>query len=387
MKHVAVMVCILLMACLSHAYDEYDEIDIHGFISQGYLQSDKYNFQSNDTEEGTFEYNEIGINFTTSLTDSLRLGIQFFAYDFGELGNDDIIVDYALAEYRYTNWLGIRVGKIKKPIGIYNQSRDVDAARTCVLLPSSIYHEYYRDVQLSSKGIGIFGSLPWGFDYQLNYGVFEIFPDGGILKKMSNTFKSFDVTAFSGDPKPSYTTQINYRTPLRGLILSAVAYNNDMDVESTVGEMNLKTKDYILSMEYEYKNFIFSTEYRGGTTTFTLESFLELELSDQAYYLNFRYRFNDFFELGTYYSVSYNNKDDKNGKMVVQVGNNEFPVYDDQADAWLKDIAISFRFDIFDNWIVKLEGHMMNGLLDVDYSDPTPSEDWFLYAFKVSYSF
>ena len=43
-----------------HAFDlenEWGTIDIHGFISQGFLKSDRNNFYAK-TEDGTFRFNE-----------------------------------------------------------------------------------------------------------------------------------------------------------------------------------------------------------------------------------------------------------------------------------------------------------------------------------------
>ena len=89
------------------------DVDIHGFISQGYLKSENNTLWFTDTEDGTFQFNEMGINFMTNVSDGLQLGMQFFARDLGELGNDEIVVDWAYADYFYRKWLGIRAGKIK----------------------------------------------------------------------------------------------------------------------------------------------------------------------------------------------------------------------------------------------------------------------------------
>ena len=62
------------------------EVDIHGFISQGYLKSTGNNFLA-ETKRGTWEFTEVGINFGTYVTDELRLGMQLFARDLGEMGN------------------------------------------------------------------------------------------------------------------------------------------------------------------------------------------------------------------------------------------------------------------------------------------------------------
>ena len=57
-----------------------DQIVIQGFISQGYLKSSKNNFFSS-SKDGTFEFNEMGINFSTDIDDKLHMGMQFFAND------------------------------------------------------------------------------------------------------------------------------------------------------------------------------------------------------------------------------------------------------------------------------------------------------------------
>ena len=59
-------------------------VDIHGFISQGFIMSDTYNYLTHNSKEGSFDYNEVGINFSKEMTDKLRLGIQLFARDLGD---------------------------------------------------------------------------------------------------------------------------------------------------------------------------------------------------------------------------------------------------------------------------------------------------------------
>ncbi len=58
------------------------EVMIHGFASQGFLQSTDNEFLG-ETSNGTFNFNEIGINFAVQLTDELRFGIQLFSRDLG----------------------------------------------------------------------------------------------------------------------------------------------------------------------------------------------------------------------------------------------------------------------------------------------------------------
>ena len=121
---------------------EFGDVDIHGFVSQGYLQSDENNFIMAQTKEGTFEFNELGINFTTMLLPHLRAGVQLFAKDLGVIGNDQVEIDWAYGDYRWKDWAGIRVGILKIPHGLYSETRDIDALRTCILLPQSVYSNW-----------------------------------------------------------------------------------------------------------------------------------------------------------------------------------------------------------------------------------------------------
>ncbi len=109
------------------------------------------------------------------------------------------------------------------------------------------------------------------------------------------------------------------------------------------------------------------------------------ELESQGYYGSVSYRFADWFELGTYYSVMYPEIDDKDGERYAMT---------EEYRAWLKDLCLTARFDINSNWVAKVEGHMMDGaammnsvINPVDENGERYEKDWFLYAVKVSYNF
>ncbi len=74
-----------------------DLVDIHGFISQGYLKTDNNNYLA-DTKDGSTQFNEMGINFRTSPTDKLTIGCQFFARDLGAVGNDEVTLGWVVGD-------------------------------------------------------------------------------------------------------------------------------------------------------------------------------------------------------------------------------------------------------------------------------------------------
>lgn len=376
-KKIAILLIMFVFTAM-HVAAENGQIRINGFLSQGYLKSDENNYLNARTKDGTFEFNEIGLVVSNQLTDSLRFGMQFFAKDLGDIGNDDVTIDWALGDYQFRNWLGLRVGKLKRPTGLYNQSRDVDAARTAIFLPSSIYSENFREAVLSVKGLGIYGTLPGNIDYQVTHGVMDIPLEGSVVKRINDgslaeSFGTVAKTAVDDSP----TVHFIWNTPLDGLRLGGTYYEFDFTI-STAGldpnppvDIGIEGYRWIASAEYTWRDLVLSGEYIGGTDEVTLITFgTETPDTDkEGYYGMATYRLTDYLELGTYYSVWYPNKDNKD--------NNNYH----------KDTALTTRFDLNDFWILKIEGHHMKGVAEVDASTETIEDTWYLFAAKVTYSF
>lgn len=70
-----------------------DPIDVHGFVSQGFILTSKNEYLAH-SKRGSVEFSEVGLNLTKSLTEDLRLGVQFFAHELGPIGNFDPQVDW-----------------------------------------------------------------------------------------------------------------------------------------------------------------------------------------------------------------------------------------------------------------------------------------------------
>ncbi len=122
---------------------------IHGFLSQGYINSVGNNFFA-DSKDGTFQINEVGLTIASQVKDQLRLGLQVFPRDLGRDGNNELRLDWGYADYHHADWLGVRLGKIKRPMGLYNEERDSDFLRPMAFLPQSIYDEVRRDMLVAS---------------------------------------------------------------------------------------------------------------------------------------------------------------------------------------------------------------------------------------------
>jgi hypothetical protein len=356
-------------------------LDVHGFVSQGFLKSTEYNYLAHDSKDGSFQFNEMAISFSKQATDKLRLGIQLFARDLGDVANDKITVDWAYGDYRWKDWLGLRVGKIKIPRALYNETRDADMLRTSVILPQTLYGDLMRDTSIAVRGVGLYGSVdtnhPGTINYQFLGGVVPTDLEAGVGKIIGSSL------AGEMDMENAYVGVLSWDTPVEGLALKVSTLNTKGKwpyevAPGFVTTFNMeKYTTTIYSVEYTWDNLLLAAEY--GTIEIGQEILGNSSTNtDESYYVMASYRFTDWLEVGSYYSVYYDNKDDRDGSG-LQIDHG----------AWLKDLTLSCRVDINENWIFKLEGHQMDGTAGVLAVDnPARLErDWFLGAAKMTFSF
>lgn len=433
---ILVMSCFVVVVGAAHGY-ELGDVSIHGFVSQGYLQSDRYNYLA-QTDDGSFEFNELGLNFTTQLTDDLRVGAQLFAQDLGDTGNDEITLDWAYGDYRFHNMLGLRAGKVKIAHGLYNETRDIDAVRTFIFLPRAIYDPATRDTFAGMKGVNVYGELPAGFSYHATVGVVPAVKGGAINEGLSefakfeaqDTVKNGIQAMLMANGVPAsvaagiaadYTSKTTFESEIldthtkntRNLALrwaptfvdglrlsytyfaSEVEIDLNLNIQPPTGYPNIPDQDadsqtLTIDMDEVGAN-VFSLEYMRGNLMLAGEyNMIKVDLADAdtvdllGWSVMGSYRFTDWLELGAYYSDYNTNTDDRDGEQNEARG---LPA----AERYLKDACLAARFDINEYWIFKLEGHAMRGLDEVDWrsSDPAgpPRIDWFLFAGKITYNF
>ncbi len=374
-------------------------VAIHGFVSQGYMQSSSRNFFA-ETSQGTFELNEMGINFITHMpAHHLRLGLQLFARDLGQIGNDQVFLDWAVAEYRWRDWLGFSAGKIKVPHGLYNETRDVDMLRTNIFLPQSVYNESWRDVIAANKGVGIFGNFPlmkFGrISYRAQTGTVEIDSHSGPALHFNDQVpRDLPTSAEKIHVEHGHVASLQWLTPLESLRLGcsfwSLAFKADMDTRRLPidTDFSLDAESYTLSAEYTFENLILAAEYMRiywkifptNRRLLPLAPGFVPEFYTQGYYGSATYRLASAFEAGCYYAEYFPDDFDREGRT------QEF-----FHRAWLKDACLSARLDLNEYWTIKMEGHLMNGsaiLLNADNPDGFGTNPhWFLFAAKITFSF
>jgi hypothetical protein len=362
-------------------------VDIHGFVSQGFLLSNQYNYLTNDSKDGSFQYNELGINFAKALTDNLRLGIQLFSRDLGDVANNKVTVDWAYGDYRIQDWFGIRAGRIKLPLGLYNETRDVDLLRTSVVMPQSVYNDLLRDTQIAANGASIYGNVDisalGSLEYQFLAGQMNIDNDSGYQKYYESRYPGLILTD-DPDTGISYVGNLRWNTPVDGWLFGVSAMKSDFDNAVNITAYNLdsvqelSTTLFTLSTEFTWEDLVLAAEYQTFEAKSDMAVTGHTENTSEGYYVSASYRFSALFTLGAYYSVFYPNKDDKEGTLLTV-----------KSDAWEKDLALTLRFDINDYIVFKIEGHSVDGTARVNSTDNEDrTEDDFYYGVaKVTFSF
>lgn len=400
----------------SLSFASFSDISIHGFISQGYLATDENNFLA-DTKDGSFQFNEIGINFQTELSPRLRVGLQLLSRDLGPFSNNEVNVDWCYGDYYHSRWLGVRAGRIKMVYGLFGETWDMDMLRTGILLPQSVYPELWRDSLSSLKGVGIYGSLVYGLSYDLQAGVNRLGPEAGFARSVEKKFSLYnmEITEMGHDYTingtltwippffPDLRTRFA-RWDVEGLdfsgSLSLAVPETEPETGTPTGNMIPVTtrmqyethtqRSMLISVEYTLQNLVLVYEYLQQEFQGRWDMGLGLGLQNrppvkpQGWYASASYRFCDHLEMGLTYSEYYPFSYDKNGKKRLQTGEIDY-----DFEAWLKSTTLSARIDIIPGWILKLEGAYNDGFGAYSHADNPEglAQYWWLFAAKLNYSF
>jgi len=403
----SIILCLSIMtapAVYAYGLEDMEGVDIHGFISQGYLYSTNNNWMG-ASENGTWQFNELGLNFTSMLTNRLRIGMQFFARDIGTIGNDEITVDWAYADFHITDWFGIRAGQMKNPWGLYNELRDIDFLRDSVFLSQTMYTESARDSFLQTKGIGIYGTIDARvmgmFRYLALYGTTAIDAEGGTAQLLEEATTAVSLNLLGGggllqalvrgdisgfNVERTYTISLEWQLPVEGLRIAGSFNRIDytFDLSLTIAGTPIVQLDNQL---LEQENWTASIEYTVYDLLLTAEIIraYAFGIHIQGWYTMASYRLFDWLSFGAYYGEYYPDESDKSGRSPGLLADYQ---------AWQKTISSFVRFDINENWLVKAEYQYNNGVAALSRQDNLNNagfasfdQYWNLLAFKVTFNF
>lgn len=131
------------------------------------------------------------------------------------------------------------------------------------------------------------------------------------------------------------------------------------------------------SLEYTWEQWTFQAEYftfrYEDTTSVAGTDVSEATTNPDAWYVGVSRRITPWLEAGTYYGEYYADTSTR-----------------DDSGGYQKDAALALRFDPTDWWILKIEGHYLQGtaLLHDDANNPVrDGRGWWMLALKTTVSF
>jgi hypothetical protein len=373
-------------------------LDFHGFVSQGFLYSSSYNYLADNTKSGSFQFTELGLNVSMNPFPRTRIAVQGFDFDVGNVGQYDPFLDYALIEYTVNDEVGIRLGRIRRPGGIYNDIQDIDLARTFVLLPQGMYDARWRDWSANLDGGELFGDIPLDKVGSLTYAAYAgmvNMPDNGGISRYLNYSWPAGNSVRGIDPTPIFGGQLWYNPPIDGLRFGAMfsyAENFSYTMNIPFSDLGIPASGTTpfhvsgdvpiqqYSVEYLWRNWTFQSEFytyngNGNYRAPAIPLSGKTQDNPETWYVAASYRFNKYLEAGAYYTQFH------------QLAPQTIPSQSRQNDA-----ALSLRVDLKSWWIVKIEGHVIEGtgLLRDNADNPVASQNndpWFMLAIKTTFSF
>jgi hypothetical protein len=257
------------------------QLEAHGFASFGYLDTWGNNWLG-PSRGGTTQFWEAAANVVSRPADRLRIGAQLYARDLVNYGNGQVMLDWAYADYRVTDECGVQVGRVKIPLGLYNENIDVDVARASVFMPVELYSLIDRDLLISIDGAKVYGHVEVGElgsgEYAFYAGRKELRTDGAFATNytaalgLGNEVQYISAGWVAGG-------MVQWNPPVAGLSFRlSLGDLHDFDVSalSSVTGMQTETRvtnyyDSIASAQYDINSLTFALEYqrlRGrGTTT------------------------------------------------------------------------------------------------------------------------
>jgi hypothetical protein len=354
------------------------DIEIHGFLTQGVLFSSNNNYLTMDSSDGSARWTDGAVSVSHSFTDKLRAGIQLHMYQLGELGGPHLQIDWASGDYRFNDHLGVRAGKVKTVLGLFNDSQDVDAIFLWTLLPQCSYPIDNKSFFLAHVGGDVYGDLALGsrggkVQYHAYVGRVSLDLNGGFIKQAAQ----YGVVFHDAPGGKTYGGDLRWDTPVKGLEIGSSADVEALDGTAPTGALHLSP--FLITAQYaQFKRgkLYLAGEYdrTPGNAVLTIGPFMVPVPQDlRSWYAMGSYRLLKKFQVGSYYS-----------HFVNKALDTSLPAN------YSKDRVISGRYDFNAYFYAKIEGHFLQGTGLGYYADTNPTglrPNSNMLAAKIGFSF
>lgn len=375
-RHIAFVLLVALAWSAQSALARDSGMQVHGFATQGYSLTSANHFFGDSDDSGSLDYTEMGLNVSARPANDLLATGQILYRRAGN-ANDHFSLDYALLDYRsYSSAkadFGARIGRIKNPLGLYNDTRDVAVSRPSIILPQSIYFDRTRDLALSGDGIGLYGERrSEKMVLALEFNVVKPRVDTETLEPI--LLGAQRVGEFEDRPSllgriilATMDEKLRFALSIANLNIRYQAGENDLSQSG-----NLLFSPRIFSAQYAAENFILTSEYARRTFTFDDIAYIPFnERTGESYYLQGQYKFNRCCWAVVRRDVLYQDTKDHTGEKFSALTGGTRPAHSQFAKDW----TLGLRLQPGENWLVSAEHHWVRGTAWLPIEDNPNSQE------------
>ena len=375
-----------------------DSLQYHAFITQGIIKTDENRFFGH-SDTGSAALIELGINGSSRINTQLMISAQLLARRAGEMYDGSAELDYGLIDYTIhsdaSKRYGVRLGRFKNPLGLYNDTRDVAFTRPGVFMPQTIYFDNLRNAFLSNDGVLIYTDL-WGDESSISLQV-------GIGRtpvdlNLEYALVGDDVSGYIDDEDLTLISRILYEAGNTRLALSYVNTSFRMKDTDPVlvsdGEFNVDI--WILSLQHFISDWTLTTEWARQPIKWNDFSTLYPAGSSGSnkpggYFLQASYQLKNNWEILLRYEEGYADSDDKDGTArSAALASPPFNINSPAHNYFTKDWVIGTRWDITSQFMLRAEFHSVEGTYILSRREnniETTVKDWKLFSILGSYRF
>lgn len=377
---------------MSAAADLLDQLEVHGFATQGFVKTSANSFFG-DSENGSFEFTELGINATLEPSSSVRLSGQLLARKAGAMSDGSPRVDFAVADLSLFSStdasVNILIGRVKNPLGLFNDTRDVAFTRPSVFLPQTIYFQSVRSLALSADGIAVrakkfsdFGNL------ELQLGLGKPFVD-------ENVEYAYLGGSFEGDYAArgaSWVGRLMFETADEKWRLALSGADTSLEFQPEPGDIVPPGITEILfmvaSVQYVSEEWTLSTEYVLEPNEY--RGFYGMPFSGESptlegYYAQLNWHVTHNVDLMLRYEEGFVDREDRDGRHFEAATG--LPAH----SRYLKGIAVGARWDVTPDFMLSAEFQRSNGtaiLSNRENPDASRTQrNWDMFSLSASYRF
>lgn len=354
-------------------------LQVHGYAAQSALYTTHNNWNLTGSNDGSGNLSDAVVNLTAQPWGRLRVGAQGRYFRLGQIQNK-VSLDWAQADFKVNEHLGFRGGKVKSPVGLLNESQDIDPAQLWVLLPQSVYPIASRNSILAHNGGVIYGAFKLGESFgKLEYRAFggqrALSSDDGYFQ--SSRDSGFSIPDGASGHASGYT--MHWNAPWRGIMIGATEASGSLQGSLTYGpapgslNLPLYRQTYYFG-RLERGPFMFAGEYNrtNASVTVTIAGYpAPYRIDARAFYAMASYKPARKLTTGLYYSAYTN----------TQAAFNSF--------RYQKDWALAGRYDFNTYIYAKLEQHFIDGnAIGISTTDnPNPQPDNRMSMLRLGVSF